>query len=359
MRRFSYRATHMRNDREESAPPDHVGPTPGAGSNRPPTAVRSVSDRAMATTTVVLVHWNQSRSCLASIEAFLGSSVPVSVLVVDNGSDPAHLERLRSGIASINDAIGADTAASADRVEVDLLETGRNLGFGPGANAGLARLMADPDSGPWFAIAPHDVDPAHDCIELMLRAAASHPMAGLMCADVGDDMVPVIDPYFGGMTIPADPMGDPAIGEQGRGRWEHVDYPHGTLMMASRDCLAETGLFDERYFSYCEEAELAIRAARAGFEIGLIRGARVTNTHIGSGVATVDYLQTRNTLLLVEENSSRYHAFIRLCIAVLQLLRGLRDQTDRPLIFDARARIVGMRDFLLRRFGPPPPDINH
>ena len=177
-------------------------------------------------------------------------------------------------------------------------------------------------------------------------------MAGLMCADVGDAMVPVIDPYFGGMIVP---MG----GERPtRSRWESVDYPHGTLMMLSRRCLNEIGLFDERYFSYCEEAQLAARATKAGFEIGLIRSARVTNTHIGSGEGIVDYLQTRNTLLFVLEHSGRYHAFIRLCIAVIQLARGLIRPDSRPLIFAPRARALGIRDFLLRRFGPPPPGLS-
>ena len=57
----------------------------------------------------------------------------------------------------------------------------------------------------------------------MLCAAADEPMAGLMCADVGDGMVPVIDPYFGGMTVPA---GD-APGAADGARWETVDYPTG------------------------------------------------------------------------------------------------------------------------------------
>ena len=32
------------------------------------------------------------------------------------------------------------------------------------------------------------------------------------------------------------------------------------LLLARRACLAEVGLFDERYFAYCEEADLALRA---------------------------------------------------------------------------------------------------
>ena len=129
-------------------------------------------------------------------------------------------------------------------------------------------------------------------------------------------------------------------------------------MFLRRACLDEVGLFDERYFSYCEEADLALRARGAGWKVGLIRGARVQNMHLGSSVALVDYLQTRNTLLLVQEMSGWYHAGIRAAITVLQVARGVRDPSTRPLVFDARARLRGLRDFALRRFGPPPPSVH-
>lgn len=292
---------------------------------------------------VVLVHWNQPESCASSIAKFLASSVPTAVTVVDNGSTTASLATLRELIAGLEGAVG----------RVELVETGGNLGFGPGANVGISHCLNNGVGWDWVVLAPHDADPAGDCLWRMLEAARAHPMAGLMCADVGDGMVPVIDPYFGGMVVPA---GEDRLNGQG---WEDVDYPHGTLMMLSRRCVVEIGLFDERYFSYCEEAQLATRAAAAGFEIGLVRGARVTNTHIGSAVAVVDYLQTRNTLLFVREHSGRYHAFIRLCIALLQLADGSIRPTHRPLIFSGGARLRGIRDFLLGRFGPPPRDVEH
>jgi len=289
---------------------------------------------------VVIVHWNQVDACVATVARFCAREVPVRVTVVDNASGAAALDRLRSALAAMDDA------------RVELIEVGRNAGFGPGANVGLRRFLDDPDDGEWCVLAPHDVDPFPGCLAGMLDAARGEPMAGLMCADVGDAMVPVIDPYFGGMTVMSPDPIDPDSPELPR--WETVDYPHGTLMMLRRTCLEEIGVFDERYFSYCEEADLALRARRAGWRVGLIRGARVQNIHIGSGMAVVDYLQTRNTLLLVQEMSGWYHAFIRAWFTVVQTLRGVRDVSTRPLIFDARARMAGLRDFVLRRFGPPP-----
>lgn len=314
---------------------------------------------------VVIVHWNQPHACVDTVARFLDQDPVSGVTVVDNGSCAASLAELHEGLEAVRARLCRDRddgsaapdgrsdehpCTEADR-RIEVVETGQNLGFGPGANVGLRHVLADAGSGDWIALAPHDVDPAPGCLAAMLDAADGEPMAGLMCADVGDAMTPVIDPYFGGMTVAAaDP--DPT-----QPRWEPVDYPHGTLMLLRRRCLDEVGVFDERYFSYCEEADLALRARRAGWSVGLVRGARVTNVHVGSSIRLVDYLQTRNTLLLVREMSGRYHAFIRACFTLVQTWRGWRDPSTRPLIFDARARLTGLRDFVLGRFGPPPASV--
>lgn len=282
---------------------------------------------------VVIVHWNQPDQCAATVAQLARGSVATRVSIVDNGSGADELAALRTQL---------DRELTEGWVEV--IETGRNTGFGPGANVGLRRFLERASDGDWVFVAPHDVQVAPDTLEQILVAASEIPAAGLCCGDVGDAMVPVIDPYFGGMTVPGG-------GERG---WEQVDYPHGTLMGLRRECIEEVGLFDERYFSYCEEADLALRARRNGWQVGLVRGAMATNRGLGSSVWRVDFLQTRNTLLLVQEHSGWYHAFIRIWFTVIQVARGVADARTRPPVFDARARLAGVWAFLTRRFGPPP-----
>jgi len=285
-------------------------------------------------TTVVLVHWNQAAACLETIERFREQDVPVTFVVVDNGSTPGELATLRAGVAPASD--------------VELVEVGSNSGFGPGANAGLRHWLSSMSGSEWAIVAPHDVDPAPGCLATLLDACASEPMAGLACADVGDGQVPMIDPYFGGLTRPARQVSG----------WEPADYPHGTLMAIRRGCAEEVGLFDERYFAYNEEADLGRRARAAGWKVGLVHDAKVRNRHLGTSVATVDYLQHRNTLMMVREMSGRYHASIRFLIALGHLLSGVARPERRPLVFDPRARVLGMVDFLRGRTGPPPPSIS-
>jgi GT2 family glycosyltransferase len=254
----------------------------------------------------------------------------VRVVVVDNGSDPEALATVRKGLP----------------VEVPLLELPRNRGFGPGANAGFRHVLANPEPGDaeWIALAPHDAEPAPGCLAQMLAAVADRPRAGLASADFGDGATPVVDPYFGGILAPA------TVAEG----WEPAGHPHGTLLLARRQVLEDVGLFDERYFAYCEEADLALRAADAGWETGLIRGAIVVNPDLGTRVSVIDYLQLRNTLLLVREHSGRYHATIRFLLAIGQLLSGLASPDRRGPYWDPRARVQALADHARGRYGAPP-----
>ena len=275
---------------------------------------------------VVLVHRDQPERLRATVDAFQAQTVPVRVLVVDNGS------------AAVPDGLGAG---------VEVVATGANLGFGPGANVGFRWFLEQPELGDLVALAPHDALPAPDALERIAAEFATRPRAGLACADYGDDATPVVDPYFGGILAPA------TVTEG----WEPAGHPHGTLLVARRACLAEVGLFDERYFAYCEEADLGLRAADADWEVGLVRGAMVENPNLHGAVGAVSYLQLRNTLLLVREHSGCYHAFIRYQLALLQLASGLVSPARRDPYWHVEGKVRALFDFTRRRFGPPPADL--
>lgn len=297
---------------------------------------------------LVLVHWNQPERCHAALAAFGAQDVPLRVTVVDNGSHPDAVARLKDGLGD----------------DVELIETGANLGFGPGANVGLRRWLTYGDSE-WVAVTPHDALPAPGCLATVLGAVAVRPRAGLACADVGDGRTPVVDPYFGGITLDAAQMSarrrrrpSAVAGDSGGDAWEPAGYPHGTLLFARRACLAEVGLFDERYFAYCEEADLGERARRAGWDVGIVRGARVGNPYLGGHADVVDYLMLRNTLLLVRSYFGRYRALVRAVIAVGHLVSGMVRPASRPWLFAPAARVRALADHARRRYGPPPASLS-
>ena len=242
----------------------------------------------------------------------------------------ATVASLRTGWTGRLRVIVADNASTEvpelDGVEV--VATGGNLGFGGGANAGLRRATT-----PWVAVCPDDVEVGPGALDRIVEVAAGRPRAGLACADLGLDEVPIVDPYFGGISVPAVRSGD----------WAPAGYPHGTLLVARLACLEQVGLFDEAYFAYCEEADLALRARVSGWLTGQVWGATARNTGLGSEEVS-QYLRARNTLHLVHRWFGRYHAGVRL---------GL----ELPGAARLRPSRLAVRDFVLGRWGPPPADL--
>jgi N-acetylglucosaminyl-diphospho-decaprenol L-rhamnosyltransferase len=249
--------------------------------------------------------------------------------VVDNGSDPAAVAEVAAGLPA-----------------AEVVRVGRNAGFGGAANVGLRRWL-DQAGGEWAVVAPHDALPEPDCLRRLLDAVAERPRAGLASAEFGEPGKPVVDRYFGGILV--DRRRDEG--------WEDAGHPHGTLLLARRACLEDIGLFDERYFAYCEEADLGLRATAGGWEVGVVWGAIVRNPSVSVRSEVAEYLMLRNSLLLVREHFGRYPAFIRICFALVNTARlGLHPAARGPFFsWPARRRALG--DFLRRRLGPPPHEL--
>ncbi|MDQ6837249.1 MAG: glycosyltransferase [Actinomycetota bacterium] len=278
---------------------------------------------------MVVVHHEAAARGVATVGALRSQGLAVRVTVVDNGSSPAAVAALRAGCE-----------------EVEILECGANLGYGPGANVGLRHWLARGE-GDWVAVAAHDALPGPGCLAALVAAAEAHPDAAFVAAEFGAgfDMVPATDWVIGGYYRPA---------TRGDG-WIDVDYPHGTLFLARRQALIDVGLFDERYFAYCEEVDLGLRARARGWRVGMVWGAVVTNGGLPTQLLA-DYLQVRNTLLLVRTHHGRRMAGLRSLLSIAPMLGRIRVDRHRwrtHLCLEGRALV----DFWRGRFGPPPPSV--
>lgn len=281
-----------------------------------------------STVTVVIVHHRSPEQCVATCRAFMEQGPPVRMIVVDNASPDAHRAVLRR------------------LPGVEVLEQERNRGFGPAANAGI-RHWLESGTGDWVVVAPHDARPRPGALDTLLQVAASRPRAAMACAEYGDHTRPVVDPYLGGLVFPLDAA-------ETEDPWVPTQHPHGTMLALRRDGVTGVGMFDERYFAYVEEADLALRMTAGGWEVGMVLGAVVENPGTDVPRPVVEYLQTRNTLLLVREHFGRYHGFIRLCIAVISTVHQWLRPSRRAPWYDARARWLALAHFLSRRYGAPP-----
>lgn len=331
----------------------------GSAENSARDAVHAVSEiPGVGVITAVIVHRSRPKSCVCTGRALLAQAAEVGVtlrlVVADNGSSPEEVAELRAGLPS-----------------AVILELGTNTGFGPGANAGLRHFLAgDPaDLGEWVVICPHDASPEDRCLERLLVGVSTREGAGLASAEYGmrSDDTSTIDRSRGGVANPTRPRvhqkvkpmvhrycGSYLVASSCEPGWEDADYPHGTLMVAARACLEDIGLFDERYFAYCEEADLGERARRAGWQVGVIWGAVVANPTMSSEVGVPEYLMVRNTLWLVHRYFGAHRAAVLLALTAWITLVGAVFPSRQTPYWHLRGRLLAMRDFVLGRSGPPP-----
>jgi GT2 family glycosyltransferase len=232
---------------------------------------------------VVIPNWNGRawlESCLGSLAG--GELVPAEVIVVDNASEDGSLEYLRSG-----------------HPDVRVLALDLNTGFAHAANRGLAAASCE-----LVALINTDVIVASDWLGRMASALTGDSLA----ASAACKMLWLEDPnivYDAGDILRRDGVCE----QRGRfgaddGRWDVAGEVFGACAGAAlyrRDVVLSLGGFDERYFAYLEDVDLALRLALAGwrcrYEPAVARHAgEASSKRLPGGHHA---LVTRNTLLLV------------------------------------------------------------
>ena len=274
-----------------------------------------------------VVHWNRPDECVATVRRLHEQGLS-RIVIIDNASTDQNRELLRSGI-------GEGT---------EILELSQNKGWGAALNIALAQWLKT-ESQPFCFISAHDAEPADDCIRLLVEAMQRDRRIGIACPQYADATVPWFSCLHGVRERRSAPSHS--------GDVELVDVPHGTLMLVRRECLAQIGLFDERYFAYGDEHELGLRARRHGWKIALVWGAIVTNRGTWTPSELRSYLFTRNSLLLVRDDCGRLFAWMRAGLILINTLRLMIDRPQDGFAFEPSARWRGVRDYLSGRYGEP------
>jgi GT2 family glycosyltransferase len=197
---------------------------------------------------IIIVNFNGRafiERCLDAIEA--QTIKPARVIVVDNAS----------------------TDGSADLVEsrdhgVELIRLEQNVGFAA-ANNHAARLAADCE---WLALLNADAFPEPDWLEALLRAARENTgysflASRILRADAQDELDGTGDVYHvGGMAWRRDNGRLASHRQRARGE---VFSACAAAALYQRAPFLAVGGFDERFFCYYEDTDLAFRLRLRGY----------------------------------------------------------------------------------------------
>lgn len=279
--------------------------------------------------TVLIVHWNRPAECLATIGLFQQQGVPLSIRVVDNASRPECLAALKQDLPA----------------GIELEQLGENKGWGGALNVMLKKWLAEEGSD-YCAISAHDTIPQPDCLPLLIAAMDQDPRLGLACPQYETPEITHYAPIRGGTFE--------KVAQRPTGEVTPLEFPFGTLMLARRQCLREMGLYDERYFAYGDEIEIGLRARKAGWKVGVVWGSTIINPGTWTPSPIVGYLTTRSSLLMARDYGGILSCGIRMMLMLANTVRLVFHPSAAHTMSSPRPRLMGIRDFLRGRFGPPP-----
>jgi len=287
--------------------------------------------------TVVVVNYNSGdylAGCIASLAH--QSHRNFETIIVDNASADGSLDRL------------GDTPE-----RLTILRQSENLGFAGGNNVGAAA-----GKGRWLALLNPDAEADPDWLDAMMRAVVKHPhhrMVACLQTNLHD-------------PTKLDGAGDNylAYGYAWRGGFGHAVSktpeagecfgPCGAAALYPRDAFLQGGGFDERYFCYHEDVDIAFRLRLFGERCQFAPDARVR--HAGSAVTGRNsyfsvFHGVRNGVWTYAKNMPGGWLILTLPIwfigAALLLLRGSARGVFRPTWNGFMAGLAGLGPMLKTR----------
>ncbi|TLZ65285.1 MAG: glycosyltransferase family 2 protein [Methanobacteriota archaeon] len=258
--------------------------------------------------TVVVLNYNGLRFLDQCLRALQRQTVKdLRILVVDNGSTD-----------------GSVAHVQAHYPDIEVVETGRNLGYSGGNNVGAIRAISR-----FLFFLNNDAVPDADAIQRLAdhlraneRVAACQPkIRSLAHPDRFD--------YAGGSGGYIDIFGYPfcrgRIGEvlePDRGQYDdgrEVFWASGAALMVRREAFAEIGGFDDSFFLYADEIDLCWRAWLYGWRVEVLPAAVVY--HVGGGTLHQGsplriYYHLRNSLGMFVKNLRPFPLFALIPVRV-------------------------------------------
>jgi GT2 family glycosyltransferase len=245
---------------------------------------------------VITVNWNtcgELRECLESVSR--ADPGNMEVIVVDNasGDDSVHMVR-------------------REFPNVRLIENTENLGFGRGSNKGI-----EASRGRYVLLLNPDSVVQDDSLSALLKFADANPDSGIIGLKIMNPdgtlqyscrRFPTLQAAVFRNTILAHffPKNTYTL-EYLMADLDHtverdVDWVSGAAMLVRREFIEDVGIFDERFFMYCEDVDLGFRAKQNGWRVTYFPGAVVVHARGRSS----DKSPNR---MIIEHHKSMYKFF--------------------------------------------------
>lgn len=279
---------------------------------------------------------------------------PVDVVIVSHDSGDDLVRAVRSAMAQEptpgvvvvdNASLDDGPLREAEQLGARVHRLAVNTGFAEGASRGIGR-----SSAAILVLLNPDAELMPGAIAAIVDAAARRPDAGLFAFAVHrrDGCIETVGHLLapGGLNAARGPGDGPGVLQNEA----EVALPSGAAMAVRRVVIREVGAFVPAWFAYGDEADLALRARRAGWRTWAIPSARAV--HTGSAdTPEKAYLVERNRIWVWASHlplaRGATDSLLRLCWMGVTTLQGRGALGRVGPIGLARALACAWRDALI------------
>lgn len=237
---------------------------------------------------VIVVNWNGRHHLELCLPALLAQTYPnFEIIVVDNGSTDESVAFVRAHFPSVR-----------------VISLTQNLGFASGNNIGIRASSAD-----YVATVNNDTKVDPNWLTALVETAESDSTVGMCAAKllfwdrpnvinsagICVDRAGIAWDRLGGQPNPAVPQTDPIP----------VFGASGGAALYRRTMLDQIGLFDEDFFAYLEDVDLAWRARLAGWRCMYVDTAVIFHRHSATAIEGSPFknrLLGRNKIWTLQKN---------------------------------------------------------
>ena len=230
-------------------------------------------------------------ACIASLKKL--SYPNVELIVVDNGSSDGSQNQIEAHVPGLK-----------------VLQTGSNLGFGGGCNAGIRQALAQGADYVWLINS--DATVSAGALTEMVRLADGQSLLGAVGSVVYEVDEPDRIQLWGGGQVNL---------WTGVSRHQvspgQLDFVSGASILLRREAVEQVGLFEDQiFFMYWEDSDFGFRLRQAGWRLGVAENSRVwhkLSASLGQGSRQLDVYFTQSGVRFLR----RYSPVPRLSILMM------------------------------------------
>lgn len=250
---------------------------------------------------VIIVAYNSMKWAERCYDSLRASTVPCDVLMVDNGSTDGTVAYVRSHYP-----------------EVQIVETGKNLGFGQANNIGMNKALQEGHE--YVYLLNQDAWVLPDTFEKLIAVSKSCPEFGVLSPMQTQADGEHLDDKFATNAIGSHQRRKPYLIEDlyfGRtAKVYETTFVMAAHWLISRRCLQTVGGFSPTYPHYGEDNDYLNRCRYWKMKIGIVPAAKAVHDRADSqwSVAKDNYIHYYITCLVSASNPlgtySLYHSVI-------------------------------------------------